>query len=688
MRRKFLLFIPLLLLASCTGNNSSISSNDFVSSTDSSVNSLTTSSTPTSSSVEEVEEPEGELQRVFSLLAEGNFHVEYTLDYASVSGVRTQTADYTNYAIETDGYFGFNAVAQGDGFIFPYTRSGNEIVSQAPSIDSYTGMRYETIADFRPTFRDFDWTYLPTEADEDGYFTYTFGENETNDSIISTICMLYSSSVTPTSLRFRVIGNSIISYGVGLDYGEVQDTVTANISQIGSTEIEDIKSYLDNGGTAKEYVSDRFVAFLLPYLISYNYSIDVDLTDVDSEGITTRVYHKVFTEYSEHSYVDSFETGTGFVEYMGTVNRYTINSNGDLVLGAYVAADTSGTPMSDLWAEEVGMSFVDLSASNLVGYMTVEDGTTYYHMTDTQLINAIANVANLAYDDSYYVSEVVINIDDYDTGAFTARFDYYVRSSNRDLGTAYASFHSRGTTLNTPVDVLLSVGDQANTQTEDELQQALDLYRQDNYRQYAVGDSSLVEYIYNPNYTYYQYTTATDITGEGYLIDTDKVVKAYSLSSGNLSVGNSFTTISLPGTSSSYSDTYDMAYFSSPKVYSTNTNTVDEEASAKLEEILFSSDNYHLYSSGGEFMWVNDEPEVLSWASTYFSWVVSGYGFAGIPQIGIKFHLASEDESNISSRLTFYLFTYDYNGYYYYTPFTFFDLGGANLSVLDDYLGL
>lgn len=681
MKRIVLLFLPLLLLVSCTGVEDSSTS----SSVDSSISSSSSETTTTNSSSVDIveEEPIGELQRVFSLLAEGNFHIEYTLSYASQSSIQTQTADYTNYAIETDGYFGFTAVAQGDGFIFPYTRNGDQIESKAPSINNYTGMRYETLADYRSTFRDFDWTYLETEADEDGYYTYTFGENADNDEIISTVCMLYSSSATPSSLKFKVIGNSVISYGVGIDYGEVQDTVIANISGIGTTEIEDIKAYLASGGTAKDYVSDRFVAFLLPYLISYNYSIDVDLTEVDSTGISTPIYHKVFTEYSEHSYVDSFESGTGFVQFMNTVNRYTIDSDGNLVLGAYVAADTSGTPMEDIWYEEIGISFVDVTASNLTGYMSEEDGVTYYHMTDTQLISAIANVANLGYDDSYYVSEVIITIDDYDTGAFTVRFDYYVRSSNRDLGTAYASFHSRGTSENKPVDVLLSEGDQANTQTSDDLQEALDLFREDNYRQYALGDSSIVEYIYNPKYTYYRYTSSSADTGEGYLIDTDGLVKSYSLSSGSLSVGNS-TNLVLPGTSSSYADDYDMGYFSSPKVYS--DSTVDEEASAELEEILFSSDNYHLYSSGGEFMWANDDPQVLSWASEYFSWVINGYGFAGVPQIAIKFHLADQGESNQTSRLTFYLFTYDYSGYYYYTPFTFFDLGNASVSAIDDYL--
>ena len=236
MKRLILLAASLLLLPSCADSASSPASSE--------------ESTPVSSvSTTEPFVPKGDLQKVFASLQQGNFSVEYTLSYASLDHDGSQEAKYTEYAIETDGFYGFNAVAQGDHSIFPYHRENGTIHSLAPVLNPNSGLRYEQLADYRTTFRDFDLSYLPTEPDDDGFYTYAYGQNESNDAIINSLVMLYSSgSLNPSSVRFQVIGNSLIAHGIGLVYGEgIQDEVRANFMQIGTTEINDVKNFLEEG---------------------------------------------------------------------------------------------------------------------------------------------------------------------------------------------------------------------------------------------------------------------------------------------------------------------------------------------------------------------------------------------------------------------------------------------------------
>lgn len=674
MKRIPILLFSLLLLIGCQENHTRPESSSSPASTEKS-----------EYSSEQSYVPVGTLQQVFANLQKGNFTVEYSMDYASASAPSTQSAKYTEYAIETDGRYGFNSVAQGDHLIFPYRRENGQVVSLAPVIDSYTGLRYETIADYRTTFRDLDLSALPTEANEEGYYEYTFGVNEGNDAIINSLCMLYTSgTLNPTSIRFKVIGNSLISEGVGLVYGEgVQDTVNANFMQIGTTEIVDVKAFLDNGGQAKDYVSDRFVAFLLPYFLSQRFAIDVDLNRVSAASILTKEYHKVFTPESEYSYADDFDLGSGYLEYMGVVSGFSVDENGQVEFTNLAQADTSGTPMTDLWNEEIGQSFLTLNPANLIGYESMENGDTSYHLEDTQLISAIANLANVGYSDSFYVDEIILTVDDWEKGEFTAEFPYYNLSTHQDLGSAYLHFHSLDTAINQPVADLLLESDDPSTQTKEQLQKALDLFGTDKYRQYAVGDYSFVEYAYQPDYTFYRFATSSETTGEGYLNDRDGLLKSFTLSEGKIAMANQVGGI-LPGTGPTYGSDTDMAYFSRPTIYV--NGQIDAAQSAAARSALLNADNYALYRQYGSTTWSIEEDKVLEWANAYFSPIISAYGFRGINRLGFTFHLAEENEPSDLNKITFYLYTYDTAGNIYFSTFPYFDLGGEGIKPIDEYL--
>lgn len=681
----FLLLLSTIILAGCNNDTSTSNPPAPQDSTGGDVNSSTTSPE------EPIDVDElNPLQRVFYNLSQGNFSVDYTLNYAS-SGQHHQTASYTTYAIETDGFFGFSSVAQGDDLIFSYERENHEIVSSAPLLNSSSGLRYTSISDYRPTFAGIELDKLPTEADENGYYTYEFGKSSVNDEMIARIGMLYSSIYNtsegnnfPTSVKLLPIGNSLKLEGIGLVYDAeqgIQDTVVANFNQIGDTEISDVKTYLDEGGTAKDFVSDRFVAFFLPYLVSHNYSLDVDLSDMDVASLEIPQYKTKYTEDTEFN-ISPNSHGYGYLQYQNTVYEYDVDDNDDIVFG--MAAGNSGSEaFTDLWAEEIGTSFADLNAALLVGYMTEEDGKEVYHLTDSQFISAITNLAKTGSGDQFYVDEVTITIDDYEAGDFTCNLEYYDRTNHVDRGTTVVKFYDRDETVVEPVERLY-LTDDPTPQNKDDFIQALKLFKGNNYSQYVPSDFYMTEYTYTPNYTYFYYTNSDYTSGRGFILQDDGVHNVNITETG-VDVGSAIN-VTLPGTSDRYGTDIDAAYLSAPTIY-TSAGEVDVERTAALQAAFYNPDNYEIFNNtynSDASSWVIDDQAVIDWANDYFSSILGST--LKVYQIGIRTHLQGDDPSTKMNKLDYYLYVYDDEGSLSYTYFSFFNLGHANIPQLDEYL--
>lgn len=682
MKKTIALILPLLaLLSSCGETSTSLPSSSLPSSSPSSTldSSLADSSTSSSSSSGIDLDELNDLQYVFYNLSLGNFSVEYTLDYANQSTTRTQVASYTDYAIETDGFFGFSSVAQGDGLVFSYTRDADgNIESSAPLLNSTSGLRYAKIGDYRPTFANIDLSALPSEADEDGYYEYEFGLSEENDEMISRIGMLYTSSTRPTSVRLKPIGNSLILEGVGLVYSEgIQDSVIANFNQIGTTEINDVKTYLEEGGTAKGFISDRFVSFFLPYFVSKNYSIDVDLTGMNTTFPTPR-YTQMFTEETEFS-LSPNDMGNGYLQYAGIVFSYDVDENNDIV---FQNAAGNGTDyFTDLWSEEIGMSFVDLNAALLLGYMEEKDGVTEYHLTDSQFLSTLTNLARTGSGDSYSVSEAVITIDDYEKGDFTCVLEYYDRVNHLDQGKTVLHFHDRDTTVVEPVERLLRTDD-PTTQDKEDFKKALDLFGENNYSQYVPVDYNMALYTYHPDYTYYHLTNSDYSSGEGYIRIGEGVKSVTVSASGQVEVTTDYNA-TLPGTGTTYGSTNDLSYFSAPVSY-TASGEIDAEKTALLQQELYDIDNYSVSDAQyGPISWATSQEDLIDWANSYFAPIL-GTTYR-IHQIGFRTHLQGEDPSTKMNKLSYYLYVYDVTGGFAATSFAFFDLGHSDIAVLDEY---
>ena len=630
-----------------------------------------------------------ELQRMFETLQDNSFTATYEMNYASSTHSSTQTVMYTDYAIESSGYLGFHSVAQGDELIFPYTRdSEGTIISQAPVVNYYSGLRYMRIDEYQTTFNSIDIEDVVVTY-EDGYYDYDFDSNtaDNNAAMISLMALMSSGSLNPTSLRFQIVGNSLVAETVGIVYSEeARDTTTARFYNVGSTEISDIKEYLDEGGTAKEFVDDRFVAFMLPYFVSTNYSIDVDLTNLDG-SMSSPEYTKKYTDDTEFNLVgDDEREGNGYVQYQGVVMQYTVDEEYNVDFTQAYAASSSDVA-TDLWGQRVGSSFLDVAPTNLTGYKDVVNGETRYHITDTQFITSITNLANCGYSDEYFLDEIVITIDDFDNHIFTVELNYYNRPSSIDLGTAYVTFYDLNNTVVRSVDRLLFTGENARSQDKAEFEEMMNLFRTNNYSEYLYGEGNydMSRYVYNEDYMYMHFN-ASLIGGEGY-IKTSSSTNNFTIESGDsgeeVTVEGSFNG-QLPGTGMYFGANNDLAYLSSPVAYT--SSSVDQEKTAQLREDLYNMDNYSVRQIGDLSVWVNTTDSVMNWAKTYFA-NITGTRYS---PFAVGFQTSKKDSNEIyydMNKVTFYLFVYDTtDGSELWTSFTYFNVGGSSIDVVEQYL--
>ena len=126
------------------------------------------------------------VQKVLHKLTNNNFTVNLTSRLANNEG-QAQNVTYKyneDYVMVTGDADNYNFMSKNDTlFKFSFDANG-EIVPSAPLISYTTGLRYESFYDYRIGFEDFSAQDASLVADENGYFTYNFGEKETNDTII------------------------------------------------------------------------------------------------------------------------------------------------------------------------------------------------------------------------------------------------------------------------------------------------------------------------------------------------------------------------------------------------------------------------------------------------------------------------------------------------------------------------
>lgn len=454
--------------------------------------------------------PVGELQDIFYRLRENNFSIAYQDRYASNNQIRYQDSRYTAYSIESEGDFGFNGYAQGDGHIFAYTIEDGEIVSGAPYTSSYTGMRYENLYDLREGFGEFDYTALPTTVNEEGVYVYEFGVNSTNDMLLEAILLrrTYNAASHPSSFTMSVNGGTLSFEAVMLVYEEQndQDTAEGTVYSIGSTVNPEIRDYLNGGGSSKKPLDSRFYRLIAPYIDRNNFKTHLDAT----EYTTTAAYSTfqmdqyfldnalLYDRLDDNSTAVNGQLDTGYA-----VANFTMDSiDDDRLEITGTVNDTDGEFISGIYTDYLTYSMTSLNFTDFVGYIDEENEDSYI-LTDDYLHYILSYVCYFDIDSqSNSVERLRLEVNDWESKKFTLHFEMINRTTNRSLGTYHCTFSDPGEVSFAAIDRYLAIGNDGSTTDISTLESVLTKFSAHNYSMDLMTGSGIAKAYFTEDYYY------------------------------------------------------------------------------------------------------------------------------------------------------------------------------------------
>lgn len=612
------------------------------------------------------------LTNFFKRLQDNNF--TYTVSFVDEALGTSSSGSfrYTPYSFETSGYPGEEGIAQGDGYIFRYSLKTGSVVASTPTLASSSGLRYASIYDFTPSFENLDLSTLPSETDEEGYYEYVFGEDESNDALfVPVLARRDASGLAPKSLKLRPVGETLEVQGVIRSDSDGSNALRFEgyVTDVGTTENTLIKEYLDSGKTALEPIDKRFLSFMNPFFHSHNYTIDFDATGLreNGEALTFQM-----TEYDDETaayFVPHYEGGgtpTGYFEYLGAVHKFNVIDE-KLVINQTVTADSEGNFYETVFGASglFSTGLDELSFSNLVGYIDPDDGNSYI-ITDDQFVYYLGDMCYISRENARYYDYVTITIIDEEKHEFEASFDCYNYSTKEDLGVYKAHFYDVGATSIPYVDEYVSIGEEPGKEAVT-LEKALSSFKGHNYSLDIMSSAGL-EKIYYTNKYVYQEIYGNESNNTGFLKSGDAIY-AFSIADDSLSVNTSIDYasqygMSLPGLGSYFQSEDDAGYFSCFR-----------------EDDTYDSSKYEIVSSGGVSFYKN---------------TASGYGKDALDYLyanpsedvilpgGAGFRVGGTEDD---VRLTFIIsyIASDGSAASYY-PLTFYDIGNTSVGLIEEYL--
>ncbi len=657
MKKKILLpLISLVCLVSCNQNTSS------------SIDSNATKPTPV-----------GELQTVFSKLVENN---NFTLAFRQI-GYEGEITDmnfyFTNYSFQQGDSTSAKGIAQGDGLIYRYTINDDDsITSSTPIVNTYTGVRYESVYSYINSVKDLDISKLPTEVDSSGYYNYDFSTQDkaTNDIIESVFLRLSTGGEHPESLKIKVIGDSLVFESVLLTYnasGEnpLQLKVESRVFDIDQTENSQIKSYIDSGKTAKNPIDLKFFSVFNKYLGGDdNYTIDVDSTSLNVASYRTK-----FSEYrTSEAILDTTSTSnSGVLVSQGALHSYVIN-NGKVEIKSTPLEDEN-TFYTSLFGE-YRMSFSSFDYSLISGYVDDNNSNTYY-LTDSQFVSYFATLCQININDSFYTDSVKIEITDFEKYEFIASFDMYNKTYGNRYGSFSVKFHDVNNTKIEAVDKYLSLGDDPTTQTNQDLKTVLDEFNKDNYSIDVLIDGVGMAKAYYTSSYYFIQAYGSPTYNEGYFKSGDKIYSftleydivensssssvTYNFKNFNVSTQIDYASqykMSLPGAGSYYSDEYSMNYLS------------------RVSDSLYDYNNYQVSKDMNLSYWKSSDAQFSIDMIKYIIPSVSSY-------IPVGFGLLANANKD-DMKLSFIFMTMSNDGTQQgYSTLTYYDIGKTSSSLVE-----
>lgn len=651
---KSLMFIPLLMfsLASCDETSTST----------------------------KITVPENPLQEAFYKLIENNYTLDYTDSYANYGGVtRHQKVYYTAYSIQREGDFGFYGIATGDDVVFNYTIEDNQIVSSTPILRS-DGMRYRDLYDYRRGFADFDISYLSDEIDEEGYYSYKFGNCLLNDKIVSEALFFrtYTEYMNNASMRIKIIGSTMQIEATLLVYdreNDIKDSISLRIYDVGQTENSLIKQYLDDGKTAKTPLDTRFYRFIAPYLSSYNYTSYIDATnylDVSSMTYSDFRLNQYFTDNA--TLYENLSTGeiTGEIYTQGVVCKYSLENINDtkLTIIGTPYANSDFEYYSYLYGGAVPYSLADLEFYNFVGYIDETRENTYV-LTDSYLVYVLSNICFFESDSTYNViDECRLEIIDENTHRFKITFESSNKSVGVKTGTCEVEFFDLNETSIPAAEQYISLGNDPTTQTKEGLKAVLGEFNTHNYSMDLMSVSGLAKYYFTDKYMYCE-VYGSPANNYGYIKDGDSIYSftatyntENTLTGVTINTTNDYATgsnaMTLPGCGSYFGAIDDLSYLS------------------MLSEEIYNIDNYEISSMVGMTYWKNNATGFSQLTLDYI-----GYSSYYYPLGSGFLYNNSDDDTRLSLLIGCLAKDGSNSGI---INFTFYDLGSTTNPALEEFL--
>ncbi len=634
-------------------------------------------------------EAEGSLQEFFDSLRMNNFTVSYSDSYAAQGVERTQMSYYTDYSLQSQGDLGFNGYAQNEECVFTYNLENGEVISGVPVIDYGAGIMVSDIYDYRDGMGNFDYTFLPSNYTPGTKYVYEFGKNTLNDELLVSIFLrkTYNPDVLPKEVTLTLVKDTLTIDCVSNYYEEqdAYDRSTASVYNVGSTENKEIKKYLEDGKTSKTPLDRKFYELIAPYLTSNNYKVYLDATGLrnDSGGKDTFRQNQYFLEdaiiYETLSETKGNKV-SGFLQTPGAVVNFKLDDMNDDKLEILGTPSNQGDGFySSLYGEYLTYVLSSMSFSNFIGYVDEEHEDSYY-ITDSQAQSILAYICQYELDTTERsLRSLRLEVNDWDTHAFTLYFDVYNPTTSLDRGIFKATFSDVNNVSSAAVERYLNIGDSALTQDKATLESVLNKFKGNNYSMDVISDAGLGKVYYTENYYFIQ-TYGVPSSNKGYIKEGDSIYEfnltynaaGTQITAININRGKDYATggMKLPGCGAVMGYEDDLFYFSTfdPVIY-------DYEAA-----------NYTPASIMGYNYWKNNG--TVSDGTRSFSKAVFDYfglGSSSLPQ-GAGF-MVSDGEDPYDVRVSMFIAYSSLDGLNFGGQFaTFYDVGGTKFDYLDNYV--
>lgn len=639
-------------------------------------------SNPSSSQEEFI--PQNELQKAFYALKDNNFSIDYYGSYANNDGIqRHQKTYYTSYSLQSEGDYGFFGYAQNDECVFSYNLVDGQVVSSPPIYDYSTGIRYDSIYQYREGMQDFDFSYLDDTKNEDGYYTYKFGENLQNDKIFAGIFfrVTYNPNSLPGKVNISIVKNVITIEAVLLIYDETHyDSCESTIYNINQTENAEIKQYLQDGKTAKTPLNNHFYSFIAPYLMSNSYKVSLDAThlwDTSTQSYYNFKMNQYFTD-DAILYEDLTSSGRlqGYAVVSGVITQFFLDSLNDdrIELGMSVQADAYGNFYQALYGDYLLYALSLMSFSNFIGYID-EDNPNVFYFTDSQLKYILSYICYVESDTTYnYINSLKMEILDYENHEFKLTFNFIDTTTGINKGDYIAIFSDLNKTSIPAVERHLKTGDDASSQDIEVLKSVLNKFSKHNYMMDTFVTYTGIAQTYFSSQYKYVVVPGNPNANYGYIKPSEGYIYEFNINYNsnnqptNINVDESINyalgdnALVLPGCGSYVNASDDLFYISA------------------FDEAIYDYEKYVKDDSLGFTYWRNTTTGLSQKFLDYF-----GYASNYFPN-GSGFMVCDSDDP-YDVRVTLIISVISKTtGEYNYLKIPFYNIGGSFVKIINQYL--